>query len=69
MVLKKIKVNRERGTSLVVQWLRRQDPDAGGSGLIPGQGTRPYMPQLRPSTTRQQKESTRDRRKGWTKQK
>ena len=28
------------GTSLVVQQLRLQDPNAGGPGLIPGQGTR-----------------------------
>ena len=33
------------GTSLVVQWLRLHAPDARGSGLIPGQGTRPHMPQ------------------------
>ena len=26
------------GTSLVTQWLRRHTPNAGGSGLIPGQG-------------------------------
>ena len=37
------------GTSLVVQWLRLSTPSAGGPGLIPGQGTRPHMPQLRPS--------------------
>ena len=35
------------GTSLVVQWLRLCAPNAGGLGLIPGQGTRSYMPQLR----------------------
>ena len=29
------------GTSLVVQWLRRHAPNAGGSGSIPGQGTGP----------------------------
>ena len=27
-------------------WLRLYAPTAGGQGLIPGQGTRPYMPQL-----------------------
>ena len=37
-------------TSLVVQWLRLCTPNAGGLGLIPGQGTRPYMPQLRVHT-------------------
>ena len=29
-------------TSLVVQWLRRHAPNAGGSGSIPGQG--PMIP-------------------------
>ncbi|TEA25844.1 hypothetical protein DBR06_SOUSAS1210137, partial [Sousa chinensis] len=33
--------------SLVVQWLRLRAPSAGGLGLIPGQGTRSHMPQLR----------------------
>ena len=27
-------------------WLRLYAPTAVGQGLIPGQGTRPYMPQL-----------------------
>ena len=31
----------------MVQWLRLQAPNAGGPGLIPGQGTRSHMPQLR----------------------
>ena len=35
------------GISLVVQWLHLCAPNAGGQGLIPGQGTRPHMPQLR----------------------
>ena len=30
------------GTSLVVQWLRLHAPNAGGLGLIPGQGTRSH---------------------------
>ena len=34
--------------SLVVQWLRLHAPNAEGRGLIPGQGTRFHMPQLRP---------------------
>ena len=29
------------------QWLRFRTPNARGLGLIPGQGTRSYMPQLR----------------------
>ena len=36
-----------RGTPLVVQWLRLCNPNAEGLGLIPGQGTRSHMPQLR----------------------
>ena len=39
------------GTSLVVQWLRLQAPNAGGPGSIPGQGTRSHMPQLRVAET------------------
>ena len=35
------------GTSLVVLWLRLHGPNAGGPGLIPSQGTRPYVLQLR----------------------
>ena len=31
------------GTSLVAQWLRFHTPNAGGPGLVPGQGTRSYM--------------------------
>ena len=34
------------GPSLVVQWLGLHTPNAGGLGSIPGQGTRPHMPQL-----------------------
>ena len=33
--------------SLVVQWLRLCAPNAGGPGLIPGQGTRSHIQQLR----------------------
>ena len=35
------------GPSLVVHWLRLRTPDAEGPGLIPGQGTRSHMLQLR----------------------
>ena len=31
----------------MVQWLRLRTPNAGGLGLIPGQGTRSRMLQLR----------------------
>ncbi|TEA30370.1 hypothetical protein DBR06_SOUSAS27510010, partial [Sousa chinensis] len=33
--------------SLVVQWLRLHAPNSEGTGLIPGQGTRSCMPQLK----------------------
>ena len=36
-----------RGTSLAVQWLRLCASSEGGSGSIPGQGTRSHMPQPR----------------------
>ena len=40
------------GTSLVVQWLRLHIANAGAVGLIPGQGTRSHMFQLKnPSAT------------------
>jgi len=39
------------GTSLVVQWLRLHTANAGGLGLIPGQGTRSHMLQLKNSHT------------------
>ncbi|TEA29786.1 hypothetical protein DBR06_SOUSAS7110042 [Sousa chinensis] len=32
---------------MVVQWLRLHAPHTGGPALIPGQGTRYCMPQLR----------------------
>ena len=37
------------GTSLMVQWLRLCAPNTGALGLIPGQGARSHMPQLRPT--------------------
>ena len=37
----------DRGTSLVAQWPRPHAPNAGGSGSIPGQGTRSHMQQLK----------------------
>ncbi|TEA34054.1 hypothetical protein DBR06_SOUSAS2310164, partial [Sousa chinensis] len=33
--------------SLVVQWRKLRAPNAGGPGLIPGQGTRSHMLQLK----------------------
>ena len=38
--MKKLKIT-ERGTSLVVQWLRLCTSTAGGTGSIPGLGTKP----------------------------
>ena len=35
------------GTALVVPWLRHRAPNAGGPGLIPGQGTRSHTLQVR----------------------
>ena len=39
-------------TSLVVQGLRLQAPNAGGLGSIPNQGAGSHMPQLRLSTAK-----------------
>ena len=38
---------KEGATSLVAQCLKLPYPKAGGLDLIPGQGTRSHMPQLR----------------------
>ena len=37
----------EKETFLVVQGLTLHAPNAGAPGLIPGQGTRSHMPQLK----------------------
>ncbi|TEA16682.1 hypothetical protein DBR06_SOUSAS20610074, partial [Sousa chinensis] len=42
--------------SLVVQWVRLRAPNAGGLGLIPGQGTRSRMH----ATTKSLHASTKD---------
>ena len=39
--------NKSIGTSLAVQWLRFCASNAGGLGLIPIQGTRSHMQQLK----------------------
>ena len=39
--------NKTLGTSLMIQWLRFHAPNAGGPGLISGQGTRSHMLQLK----------------------
>ena len=41
------KKKKKRGTSQVVQWIKRQVPSAGGQGSSPGQGTRSHMQQLK----------------------
>ena len=43
---------RDRGTSLMVQWLRLHAASAEGPVSIPGQGTRSRMPQLRPGAAK-----------------
>ena len=50
-------------TSLVVQWLRLQAPNAGGLGLIPGQRTRSRMPWLRLGTAKSITQSYKKKRK------
>ena len=54
------------GTPLLVRWLRLLDPNAGALGLIPGQGARSHMlqlrvhrPQLRPSAVKLKKKKDR----------
>ena len=46
-VITSIHIRVRYGTSLVVQWLRLHARNAGGPGLICGQGVRSHMPQLR----------------------
>ena len=43
----KIILAKNIGTSLVVQWLRLQGPNAGGPGSIPGEGTRSHTSRLK----------------------
>ena len=37
---KSTRTDKELGTSLVVEWLTFHAPNAGGTSLIPGQGTK-----------------------------
>ena len=39
-IFRNVSFKQYLGTSLVVQWIRLCVPNAGGSGLIPAQGTR-----------------------------
>ena len=45
----------QSGASLVGHWLRLCAPKAGGLGLIPGQGTRSHVVQLKRSCTPQER--------------
>ena len=45
--VKRIRLQCRRGTSLGVPWLRHHTPDAAGLSLIPGQGTRSHVQQLK----------------------
>ena len=44
--------NQLMGTPLVVPWLRLHAPEAEALALIPHQGTRSHMPQLRLSAAK-----------------
>ena len=54
LVNKRGRFKRIPGTLLVVQWLGLHTPNAGGLGLIPGQGTRSRMPERRLKTPHSQ---------------
>ena len=45
-------------TSLAVQWLRLLASDAGGMGLIPGQGTKIHMPRGEAKTKQNKTKNT-----------
>ena len=47
-----LKIGRYLGTSLLAQWLGLCTPNAGGLSLIPDQGTRSHMLQLRPGAAK-----------------
>ena len=42
-----LKTQFKNRTSLVVEWLRIYAPNAGAQSLIPGQGTRAHMAELK----------------------
>ena len=46
---------KETGDFLVVQWLKLCAPNSGGTGSIPGWGTRSHMLQLRPCAAKKKK--------------
>ena len=49
----------EGGTSLVAQWLRLRAFTAGGTGSIPGQGTK--IPHAAPGGQKKKKKKTEER--------
>ena len=42
-----VEIKKRTGTSLVVHCKGHFPPNAGGTGLFPGQGTRFHIPQLK----------------------
>ena len=48
------------GASLGVQWLRLRAPNSGGQSLVPGQGTRSHMTQLRVCMLQLKKKKKKD---------
>ena len=61
---------KERGTSLVVQWLRLLASTAGDAGLIPGQKTKiPQAGLLSQKKKKRKRKREREERKGRKKEK
>ena len=52
LILKGNQEVENSGTSLVVQWLRLYALNAENLGLIPNQGTKSHLPQIRSGTAR-----------------
>lgn len=50
---------------MVVQWLGLSAHSVGGLGSIPGQGTRPCMLKLRPSTAKYIKKKKKKKPSSW----
>ena len=59
ILLRKQNLKAITKTSLVVQWLRLQAPNAGALGSMPGRGTRSHMLQLKISHTAAKKKILR----------
>ena len=52
LILKGTQEVENSGTSLVVQWLRLYALNAENLGLIPNQGTKSHLPQIRSGTAK-----------------